>query len=653
MSNSSSPVAALLRRRLNLERLEDRTALSGFAVTNLGDAGAGSLRQAVLAANAHAGPDLIFFAPGARRGLISLSSALPALTGDAEVLGPGAGNLTVRRGSAAEFRLFTVDDGKSLRLSGLTLANGAAGEGGAVLVRHNGALTVSGCVVTGNSASSTDGGGVSGWEGSSLNVRDTTFTSNRAYFNGGALACEGTLTVRNCTFANNSANHGGGAFLGPAGSATVAGSTFSNNDATNGHGGGIGNQGTMTVRGCTLKGNSASGFGGGLASWGALEVSGTTLAGNSASYGGGVYRHEGAMTLTNCTVVNNSASRGGGVGLINSPGPVTLASCTVVGNHARDDSPTGIDGRGGGLYNYVAALVTLNTIIYGNDAPYGADVYGNLGSTGSNLLGTWDPDYATGKSDSDLVGEDPELGPLQDNGGPTFTLMPALDSPAVDGGAAFGAPATDQRGASRDPLSAAGLPDIGAVEATSPAAPLPPVVLSPAAPAWVLATRAASRATLAGTAGFGSLVKVWLDLNGDGQINGADRVVAQANLSIGTNAFRLDVQIARHATTRLLVTATDLLGRTSDPAEVPPVTEASVALSPRVTRLPGGRSLVQAVDALTGQVRFARAFPAAVQVAAVYFNGDGHQDLRARFFAGGRWFTQVFSGVNGLLLYSV
>ena len=61
----------------------------------------------------------------------------------------------------------------------------------------------------------------------------------------------------------------------------------------------------------------------------------------------------------------------------------------------------------------------------------------------------------------DLINTNPRLGPLQDNGGPTFTHALLQDSPAVDAGDNNGAPATDQRGVSRPQGSTV---DIGAYE---------------------------------------------------------------------------------------------------------------------------------------------------------------------------------------------
>src|SRR5438093_4521515 len=68
----------LLAARMSLERLEDRTAPAVFTVSSTADVGAGSLRQAILDANAAPGADSIRFAIGTGLQSISPSSALPA-----------------------------------------------------------------------------------------------------------------------------------------------------------------------------------------------------------------------------------------------------------------------------------------------------------------------------------------------------------------------------------------------------------------------------------------------------------------------------------------------------------------------------------------------------------------------------------------------
>src|SRR5262245_40609041 len=80
---------------LALEQLEGRTVPSTFRVVNLADSGAGSLRQAVLDANAKPGADRITFAPAARDGTIALTSGQLSITDDLRIDGPGASRLTV------------------------------------------------------------------------------------------------------------------------------------------------------------------------------------------------------------------------------------------------------------------------------------------------------------------------------------------------------------------------------------------------------------------------------------------------------------------------------------------------------------------------------------------------------------------------------
>src|SRR2546428_115778 len=77
-----------------VEGLENRCVPSVFTVTNLNDSGTGSLRQAVASANAHAGGDVVQFAPGVH-GSITLTSGQIDVTDDLAVAGPGANRVTV------------------------------------------------------------------------------------------------------------------------------------------------------------------------------------------------------------------------------------------------------------------------------------------------------------------------------------------------------------------------------------------------------------------------------------------------------------------------------------------------------------------------------------------------------------------------------
>jgi hypothetical protein len=67
----------------------------------------------------------------------------------------------------------------------------------------------------------------------------------------------------------------------------------------------------------------------------------------------------------------------------------------------------------------------------------------------------------TNGANANLIGSDPNLGPLADNGGATQTHALLSGSPAIDAGDNSTCPATDQRGVARPQGSAC---DIGAYE---------------------------------------------------------------------------------------------------------------------------------------------------------------------------------------------
>src|SRR5262249_10568728 len=136
-----------LRFRPRLEALEDRWLPSqvGLMVTSLADSGSGTLRAAILTADAGSHSDK-FTIGFAVNGTIDLQSPLPDLNNSITVQGPGASSLTVERAAGASFAsaIVTVDSGQTASLSGLTIANG--NEGGIV---NDGTLTVTACTVSG------------------------------------------------------------------------------------------------------------------------------------------------------------------------------------------------------------------------------------------------------------------------------------------------------------------------------------------------------------------------------------------------------------------------------------------------------------------------------------------------------------------------
>src|SRR5262249_44272180 len=143
------------RRCLPLEQLEGRLVLSTLHVTTLADGGPGSLRDAVAQANAHTGADVVVFDDGLT-GTIALTGGELDLTDDVKINGPGADKLTVSGGNLS--RVFKVEAGETVSISGLTIAGGNAGTGNGGGVDNFGALTVSDSVFSGNSTFNAGGG---------------------------------------------------------------------------------------------------------------------------------------------------------------------------------------------------------------------------------------------------------------------------------------------------------------------------------------------------------------------------------------------------------------------------------------------------------------------------------------------------------------
>ena len=129
-----------------------------LTVTNTNDAGVGSLRAAIAAADQHPGRDTIDFAPSVT-GTITLLSALPDLSTDIVIDGPGPAALSAARSRAdgtPNFRIFTVASGAEVSITGVTISGGHEVFGGGIL--NSGSLTLTDCAVRGNSADGTGAG---------------------------------------------------------------------------------------------------------------------------------------------------------------------------------------------------------------------------------------------------------------------------------------------------------------------------------------------------------------------------------------------------------------------------------------------------------------------------------------------------------------
>ena len=291
-------------------------------------------------------------------------------------------------------------------------------------------------------------------------------------------------------------------------------------------GGGIATGGTLTVTASTISGNNtgAGGLGGtagvpGQNADNSFRTSGLAGDGGSAGIGGGLLvddnvSHTSQANLTNVTIQGNFTGNGGtggagysgasglgggrggyggfGGGIwsigANNNGPVALTHVTIAQNGvgvagpggSNDTTPTpGIRGQGagiatGGRFNPSSSGVYLrNTLVANNGLPgtdanciqYYTSTYIDLGDLGHNL------DYPDSACPG--ISGNPQLGPLQNNGGPTFTMLPGPSGSAIEGVPAGSCVGTqDQRGSPRPGVRPAC--DIGAVETdVAPVTPPP------------------------------------------------------------------------------------------------------------------------------------------------------------------------------------
>jgi uncharacterized protein (TIGR03437 family) len=231
-----------------------------FTVINDNDGGAGSLRAAIEGANTANSVDIINFDAALfnRPRTIDLASALPAISGDLTINGPGANLLTVRRLTGGNYRILTINSGV-VTLNSLTIANGNAGasDGGGIL--NGGGLTVTNCHITGNTAAF--GGGISNQPGASLVLRQSTISNNLATGSSTAGGITGlvSMTITNSTISGNIVTGSGGGNGGGlrVSNATIENSMITNNSAAgaNSAGGLMVNVGTATLRNTLIAAN--------------------------------------------------------------------------------------------------------------------------------------------------------------------------------------------------------------------------------------------------------------------------------------------------------------------------------------------------------------------------------------------------------------
>ena len=222
---------------------------------------------------------------------------------------------------------------------------------------------------------------------------------------GGAIWNEGSLTITACTFYANQA-FGGNAGAGGRGGAGIGGAIYSDNA-------------TLSITNSTLSGNSVT------------SGSGASV---PSSFGGAVYTRNGTLTIHNDTITNSTASTGRGIYILAVDGTATAdIESSIIGQ-----SDVQVQSR-----DFITTF----------------DDNGQLVITGGNNLIRSQGDF----QNITISTDDPLLGPLANNGGPTFTHALPVGSPAINMGNNLQSLADDQRGDSFSRVIG-GTADIGAYE---------------------------------------------------------------------------------------------------------------------------------------------------------------------------------------------
>jgi hypothetical protein len=253
------------------------------------------------------------------------------------------------------------------------------------------------------------GGAVYSYDNSLPDFRNTSFTTNVANLNGGALLNElnSNASIRTCTFSSNSAINFGGAINNTnRSSTTIDKSTFSANNAN--YGGGVYNisKSNVLIDSCNFFNNTAPNKGGGVYNEDSsqVEISYSLFSSNYSNSGGAVYNlgipSSLAPLITHCSFINNTGGYGGalanfnaspifknlildgnsstynGGGMYNSNGSKpTVLNCTFYRNSSA---------KGGGMYNSSASWPIIKNVVFwenksGNNASaFGADIENSL-----------------------------------------------------------------------------------------------------------------------------------------------------------------------------------------------------------------------------------------------------------------------------------
>jgi predicted outer membrane repeat protein len=312
--------------RTEVVRAETGSPVANFQVTNNNDNGPGSLREAIIDANANPGMDLISMSAN---GTLQLLNPLPTITDPVTILGPLSGP-------------FAIDGNHSFRVLDIAAVEVTLSD----LIVQNG-------FVTGASA---NGAGIRA--GGSLTLHNVTISNNMAQSHGGGLYTTGNLTITNGIFQNNSSTNGTGGGIRASGIVSITGTQFVGN-SSQGDGGGAFILGELTLTNGFFQENyctATSCDGGALFSFSQTNIHDTQFMSNTAQDQGGGVASPGTLSITGSLFQNNQAVFGTGGGLL-AQGQVTIQTTQFLNNMARS--------FGGGMYSF--ATNNLTDVLFRNN----------------------------------------------------------------------------------------------------------------------------------------------------------------------------------------------------------------------------------------------------------------------------------------------
>lgn len=417
-----------------------------------------SLREAILLANASPGADIILFAPQTNSARFDLSLGQLVIRDSLTLTGNGAAK-TVLDGLLASRILDISNSSETVTVSDMTLKNGRTlhdglfwaddfYSGSAVRSAATGGLTLSQVTLNGNATTGdyAPGGAVAVSSGSltiSRSLLSGNTTSGYGSFGGAVSVGNGlTLSVTDSTVSGNSTagkwSYGGAVFSG-GGNLSISRSTLSGNQ-TNGTGaiGGAlafydtSGTGRLIISNSTVSGNKTAGSsanGGGIYSTcNNVILSQSTLSGNTTSgtnaNGGGLFissfasgqTAEKTLLVSQSTITLNNASAGIAGG-ISSGVDMTLQNSILASNSD--------DGTAPDLDMFLEKTLTARSSLIGRSNGTGLE---STAGTKPDANGN----FAGGSTPATAI--NPQLGPLQNNGGAVFTHLPLSGSLAIDRG---------------------------------------------------------------------------------------------------------------------------------------------------------------------------------------------------------------------------